>query len=83
MFMYLLPNMVSFINTDELRATAILATLSSPATYASLTGDYGWSFDQCEAWLQDLLRHQLLAPPGRRRARSGLTGTDGPRSPAS
>lgn len=65
------------------RATAILATLSSPATYASLTGDYGWSFDQCEAWLQDLLRHQLLAPPGRRRARSGLTGTDGPRSPAS
>jgi AcrR family transcriptional regulator len=47
------------------RATAILATLSSPATYASLTGDYGWSFNQCEAWLQDLLRHQLLAPPAR------------------
>jgi AcrR family transcriptional regulator len=44
-------------------ATAILATLSSPATYASLTGEYAWSFDQCEAWLQDLLRHQLLAPP--------------------
>ena len=64
------------------RATAILATLSSPATYASLTGDYGWSFDQCQAWLQDLLCHQLLAPstggPGRGRARSGLTGRDGP-----
>lgn len=44
-------------------ATAILATLSSPATYASLTGEYRWSFDQCEAWLQGLLRHQLLAPP--------------------
>jgi hypothetical protein len=45
------------------QATAILATLSSPATYASLTGEYAWSFDQCEAWLQDVLRHQLLAPP--------------------
>jgi AcrR family transcriptional regulator len=45
------------------QAIAILATLSSPATYASLTGDYGWSFDQCETWLQDLLRDQLLAPP--------------------
>jgi AcrR family transcriptional regulator len=45
------------------QATAILATLSSPATYASLTGEYAWSFDQCEAWLQDLLRRQLLAPP--------------------
>ena len=45
------------------QATAILATLSSTATYASLTGEYAWSFDQSEAWLQDLLRHQLLAPP--------------------
>jgi hypothetical protein len=44
------------------QATAILATLSSPDTYASLTGEYGWSFNQCEAWLQDLLQHQLLAP---------------------
>jgi AcrR family transcriptional regulator len=60
------------------RATAILATLSSPATYSSLAGDYGWSFDQCEAWLQDLLRHQLLAPPGPAARALDESATDSP-----
>ena len=70
------------------RATAILATLSSPATYASLTGAYGWSFNQREAWLQDLLRHQLLAPPAPAGRAVDESATDspaetGPRSSAS
>ena len=69
------------------QAAAILATLSSPATYASLASDYGWSFDQCETWLQDLLRHQLLAlpaPAGRAvdESAANLPAETGLRSPA-
>lgn len=41
-------------------ATAIVATLCAPAIYAALTGQHGWSYDQCESWLNDTLRRQLL-----------------------
>jgi AcrR family transcriptional regulator len=44
-------------------AAAIVATLTAPAVYASLTGDYGWTFDGCQAWLEETLSTQLLSPP--------------------
>ena len=46
---------------DEDEAVAIAATLCSPAVYAMLTGEHGWSFDRCESWLNETLRRQLLA----------------------
>jgi AcrR family transcriptional regulator len=45
---------------DPSDAAAIVATLCAPATYATLTGEHGWTFDQCEDWLNDTLRRQLL-----------------------
>jgi AcrR family transcriptional regulator len=42
-------------------AAAILATLTAPSVYASLTGEYGWSFDECQAWLGQTLAKQLLS----------------------
>jgi AcrR family transcriptional regulator len=47
------------VEPDE--AVAILATLCAPSVYAMLAGTYGWSFDDCEAWLERTLRQQLLA----------------------
>lgn len=44
------------------RAAAMLATLTAPTVYATLTDEFAWSFDDCESWLQELLRDQLLAP---------------------
>jgi AcrR family transcriptional regulator len=44
------------------QATGMLATLTAPTVYASLTGEFGWSFDQCEDWLRALLGAQLLEP---------------------
>lgn len=41
-------------------ATAIVATLCAPTTYASLTQQHGWTFDQCESWLNATLRRQVL-----------------------
>jgi len=46
---------------DVEEAAAVLATLSAPGVYATLTGEYGWSFDRCEAWIERTLRQQLLA----------------------
>ena len=43
-------------------ATAIVASMTSAAMYQLLTGDYGWTFDQCAHWLNQTLRAQLLAP---------------------
>jgi hypothetical protein len=42
------------------RAGDILALLTSPQTYAQLTRDYGWSFDECEQWLAATLGDLLL-----------------------
>ena len=46
---------------DADRAAAILATLTRPINWESLTGDFGWSFDDAEAWLNDVLVRELLA----------------------
>jgi len=43
------------------RAIAILASLNDPTVYRSLTGTYGWSFDEAEQWLFETLSRQLLA----------------------
>lgn len=45
------------------RAVAILATLTQPTSWEALTGDYGWSFDEVESWLADVLARELLAVP--------------------
>jgi AcrR family transcriptional regulator len=45
-------------------AAAVLAALTAPSLYASLTQEHGWTFDRCEAWLNETLATQLLAPPG-------------------
>lgn len=55
------------------RAAAILATLTRPVLWESLTGDFGWSFDDAENWLTSVLTRELLepdrrAPAGRRRS---------------
>lgn len=41
-------------------ATAIVASLCAPAVYSMFTAQHGWTFDDCEAWLNDTLRRQLL-----------------------
>jgi len=43
-------------------ATAIVAAMTSAMVYETLTGDFGWSFDQCGRWLTTTLCAQLLAP---------------------
>jgi AcrR family transcriptional regulator len=53
---------------DAGRAGAILGSMTSIETWASLTVAHGWSFDDAEAWLNSLLRNQLFgddldAPP--------------------
>jgi hypothetical protein len=47
-------------------AAAVLAALTAPSLYASLTGEHGWTFDRCQAWLNHTLGSQLLAKPRRR-----------------
>lgn len=43
------------------RATDILWTLNHPDVYRLLVGERGWTPDQHERWLTDILRAQLLA----------------------
>ncbi|HEX7103252.1 MAG TPA: hypothetical protein VF201_11460 [Nitrolancea sp.] len=43
------------------RAAAMLGTLTLPVVWATLTRDYGWTFDDAEAWIFSTLRGQLLA----------------------
>lgn len=54
-------------------AVAILATMTQPVNWESLTGGFGWSFDEAQNWLTDVLARELLAPatttPSRRRTR--------------
>ena len=45
---------------DVDRATDILWALNHPAFYALLAGERGWSAEQYERWLGDLLCSQLL-----------------------
>ncbi len=39
----------------------IIALLTGPDTWAMLTGQYGWSYDECERWLVETLCTLLLA----------------------
>ena len=41
-------------------ASAIMATLTWHPIYAELTGEHGWSFDDCERWLKATLETALL-----------------------
>ena len=43
------------------RAADIIVTLGSFATYDSLVTVRGWTHDQYETWLADMLQHSLLA----------------------
>lgn len=45
------------------RAVAMLATLTRPMTWESLTQDFGWSFEDAQTWLTDVLTRELLTPP--------------------
>jgi len=42
------------------RATAILSTLTEHSVYRSFTHTHGWSFDETEQWLIEVLCHELL-----------------------
>jgi hypothetical protein len=47
---------------DVTRATDILWTLNHPDLYWLLVNERGWTPDQHEEWLADLLCEQLLGP---------------------
>lgn len=46
---------------DVARAADLLWTLNHPSLYWLLVGDRGWTPDQYEAWLAEILRAQLLS----------------------
>lgn len=48
---------------DSKTATDILWTLNHPTLYPLLVGRRGWSADQFQAWLDGLLRSELLGLP--------------------
>ncbi len=48
-------------------ATAAVATLTMPSVFASLTGEFGWTFDRAESWIVGVLAGELLE------ARTGAT----------
>jgi AcrR family transcriptional regulator len=48
---------------DAGRAAAILGSMTSVETWASMTGEHGWTFDETEAWLTSMLRNQLFGDP--------------------
>ena len=45
---------------DRAHATAILDALTLPEVYSELTEIGGWSVDEFEAWLANVLKDQLL-----------------------
>ncbi len=44
------------------RASAMLDAATLPAVYAALVVEHGWSADEYEAWLANVLRRSLLGP---------------------
>jgi AcrR family transcriptional regulator len=42
------------------RAAAVLASLTAPRVWTSMVGEFGWKYDEAEAWLNDLLRRELF-----------------------
>jgi AcrR family transcriptional regulator len=64
------------------RATDILWTLNHPDVYRLLVSERGWTHDEHETWLADLVCSQLLRPRAdtpRREARSTRSGCRRPR----
>lgn len=47
---------------DSGQARDIVWVLNSPEVYQLLTGDRGWSNDEYEDWLADVMRHCLVEP---------------------
>ena len=43
-------------------AVAIFYTITSHTTWAMLVKDHGWTFDQAEAWIINVLQRELFAP---------------------
>jgi AcrR family transcriptional regulator len=46
------------------RAAAILSVLTWGTTWMQFTQDHGWSLDDCERWMNEMLVTQLLAGAG-------------------
>ena len=44
------------------QATTAYAVMTSPDNWRQLTGDFGWSYAQTEAWMTDSLRTLLMHP---------------------
>jgi hypothetical protein len=42
------------------RAGDVLGLLASISIYRQLIDDYGWTFDECEAWIRSTLETLLL-----------------------
>jgi AcrR family transcriptional regulator len=53
----------------QAEAAAAISMLTSPASYAQLVEEHGWTIDDCEQWIARALERLLLAR--RRRAVSG------------
>jgi hypothetical protein len=47
---------------DVVRATAILQALCSPEVFDELVRRSGWSADAYQAWLSQVLKHELIEP---------------------
>jgi AcrR family transcriptional regulator len=58
---------------DVVRATDILWTLNHPTVYRLLVTDRGWTPDQHEKWLADLVCSQLLRTPTRSKAKPDMS----------
>jgi hypothetical protein len=53
------------------RAGAVLDVLTQPEVFDWLVARHGWSFDEAEEWLVELLSAQLLRPARGGRGRTG------------
>jgi AcrR family transcriptional regulator len=42
------------------RAAAVLAGLTAPRVWTSMVGEFGWNYDETEAWLNELLHRELF-----------------------
>ena len=45
------------------RAGATISVVTSISTYGHLTREHGWSYDEAEAWVTEVLAGMLLRPP--------------------
>jgi hypothetical protein len=47
---------------DATRAAAILRALCRPEVYREIVEESGWSPEEYESWLGEMLKRELLAP---------------------